>query len=169
MDCGGSFAPYVMDFEHRDPATKSFWILQRAGSVSTARLEAELAKCDIVCANCHRARTYARAMERQRARVLAGRPPKIESRLRREQTELIQHLREVPCADCGERFGFYAMDFDHRIPEDKTAEVPRLLGRVATARLLEEIAKCDIVCANCHRVRTHERRIAKLSISAGVL
>jgi len=47
LDCGRAFPPYVMDFEHRDPTTKSFWILQRAGTVSRERLDAELAKCDI--------------------------------------------------------------------------------------------------------------------------
>lgn len=166
LDCGRAFPPYVMDFEHRDPTTKSFWILQRAGTVSRERLDAELAKCDIVCAICHRARSYRRAIENRRLRILSGNPPTTESRLRRLQTELIQKLRDVPCADCGQRFPFYSMDFDHRIPSEKSTEVPRLLGRVTTDRLLQEISKCDVVCANCHRLRTYSSR---LSSRAGVL
>jgi hypothetical protein len=165
-DCDQTFPPYVMDFEHRDPKTKSFWILQRAGDVSRERLHAEIAKCDIVCANCHRARTYQRAIKLRRLRILSGYPPTLESRLRREQTELIKRLRDRPCADCGQRFPFYAMDFDHQVPIEKSAEVPRLLGRVTTERLLEEIEKCDIVCANCHRMRTYS---AKMKRHAGVL
>jgi L-lysine 2,3-aminomutase len=47
------------------------------------------------------------------------------------------------------------MDFDHRDPADKSFEVPRMLGRVTTQVLLEEVSKCDIVCANCHRDRTY--------------
>jgi len=161
-DCGRRFPPCAMDFDHREPGTKAFWILQRAGSVSVARLTAELDKCDIVCANCHRERTHVRALERRAARIVAGLPPHTESRLRREQTELIQRLRHVPCVDCHELHPFYAMDFDHRTPIHKTSEVPRLLGRVSTPRLLDEIAKCDIVCANCHRIRTEGGRAAKL-------
>jgi hypothetical protein len=164
-DCGGRFPPYAMDFDHRDGDQRVFWVLRRAGSVSHNRLAAELEKCHIVCANCHRARTHARALARRRVRVEAGHPPRVESRLRRDQTALLQQLRDVPCADCDQRFPFFAMDFDHRDPTDKGFEVPRMLGRVTTVELLEEAGKCDIVCANCHRERTYRRRTA----SAGVL
>jgi hypothetical protein len=50
------------------------------------------------------------------------------------------------------------MDFDHREPSTKAATVTRMIGRAGTARILAEVAKCDIVCANCHRDRTHRRR-----------
>jgi hypothetical protein len=46
------------------------------------------------------------------------------------------------------------MDFDHRDPSQKRARVTAMIGRAGTARILAEAAKCDIVCANCHRVRT---------------
>jgi len=154
-DCGGRFPPYAMDFDHRDGDQKAFWVSRRAGSVSRDRLLAELEKCDIVCANCHRARTHARALARRQMRIDAGDRPTIESRLRRDQTALLQQLRDVPCADCQQRFPFFAMDFDHRDPADKLFEVPRMLGRVTTRELLEEASKCDIVCANCHRDRTY--------------
>ena len=160
-DCGGRFPPYAMDFDHRDGDQKAFWVTQRAGSVSRDRLLAELEKCDIVCANRHRARTHARALERRRIRIEAGDPPGIESRLRRDQTALLQQLRDVACADCHQRFPFFAMDFDHRDPADKLFEVPRMLGRVTTQELLEEVSKCDIVCANCHRDRTYRWHAAR--------
>jgi hypothetical protein len=50
------------------------------------------------------------------------------------------------------------MDFDHRDPSVKHAAVPRMIGRAGTKRILEEAAKCDIVSANCHRLRTFVRR-----------
>ena len=159
-DCRGQFPPYVMDFDHRGDAPKDFWILQRAGAVSRERLMNELAKCDIVCANCHRARTHARALESRRMRIEAGRLPTWESRLRREQTALLQELRDVPCADCQQRFPFFAMEFDHRDPKEKAFELSRMLGRLTTTELLLEANKCDIVCANCHRKRTYECRLA---------
>lgn len=48
------------------------------------------------------------------------------------------------------------MDFDHRDPHDKTANLSAAwAGGWTRERVLEEAAKCDVVCANCHRIRTH--------------
>lgn len=51
--CSGSFPAYVMDFHHRDPATKLFTVGQTA-TRGYEGLMAEIAKCDLLCANCHR-------------------------------------------------------------------------------------------------------------------
>jgi hypothetical protein len=50
------------------------------------------------------------------------------------------------------------MEFDHPDAATKTAAVSRMLGHAGLARILDEAAKCDIVCANCHRERTFRRR-----------
>jgi hypothetical protein len=76
----------------------------------------------------------------------------------RRQAAMLDRLRDVPCADCGGRFPPCSMDFDHRSPSEKTSRVPALIGRSGDARILAEAAKCDIVCANCHRERTEVRR-----------
>jgi len=59
MDCGIQFAPYVMQFDHRNPKDK------QAGPATLAhrttdleKLKEELSKCDVVCANCHADRTF---------------------------------------------------------------------------------------------------------------
>lgn len=58
LDCGRSFPPECMDFDHRDPATKLFSVSQAAvGGRSIESVKAEVAKCDLVCACCHRIRT----------------------------------------------------------------------------------------------------------------
>ncbi|MBA3694184.1 MAG: hypothetical protein H0X15_11020 [Acidobacteria bacterium] len=54
-------------------------------------------------------------------------------------------------------FLIYVMDFDHRVGEEKKAHVSRLVGMMNLQNLLDEIEKCDVVCANCHRIRTYER------------
>jgi len=46
------------------------------------------------------------------------------------------------------------MHWDHRPGTDKLGDVSNLLGRLCKQRVLDEIAKCDLVCANCHAVRT---------------
>jgi hypothetical protein len=50
------------------------------------------------------------------------------------------------------------VDFDHAQPEQKRYTVSRMIGRTGTATIMAEVAKCDIVCANCHRDRTFRRR-----------
>lgn len=74
-----------------------------------------------------------------------------------ERVSLLNDLRSRPCSDCGGTFPTVCMDFDHRDPSDKHSEVTSLaFGRLDT--LLAEIDKCDIVCANCHRIRTAKGR-----------
>ena len=68
---------------------------------------------------------------------------------------LIIRIKSVPCMDCGNRFPPHVMDFDH-VRGEKLMTVSGL-GGTSTSRVLREIEKCDIVCANCHRIRTHVR------------
>lgn len=71
---------------------------------------------------------------------------------------ITQKARDVPCADCGVRYPYYVMDFDH-INDDKESSVSELAGTgISVNRLKIEMAKCEVVCSNCHRIRTHDRR-----------
>jgi 5-methylcytosine-specific restriction endonuclease McrA len=54
-DCGGVFHPDVFDFHHTNPAEKEYqWAKLRLFSAKRRRVE--LAKCVLLCANCHRLR-----------------------------------------------------------------------------------------------------------------
>ena len=149
-----------MDFDHRDPSEKSFHIGRRGPYLSRKRLLAELRKCDVVCANCHRVRTLIQHRERL-AGVTRATGAKIEyQRARwRANAAILDQLRDVPCADCGGRFPPCAMEFDHRDASTKVADVTRMINK-ARSRMLAEADKCDIVCTNCHRNRTYLRRNA---------
>jgi hypothetical protein len=72
----------------------------------------------------------------------------------------IREAKDVPCADCGRQFPHYVMDFDHRPGQNKCFNLSIAAGqpRLSWERMEAEIAKCDVVCANCHRERTHQRR-----------
>ena len=70
---------------------------------------------------------------------------------------LMMELKSQPCADCGGTFPPIAMDFDH-IEDNKVKSVSRLSAG-SIDRLMTEIEKCEVVCSNCHRVRTHNRRL----------
>ena len=80
-------------------------------------------------------------------------------RRREEQRELIASFRSRPCADCGIQYPSYVMEFDHA-RGTKSFNIGS--GRYkSTGALLAELSKCDVVCANCHTIRTHFRRIGE--------
>ena len=69
--------------------------------------------------------------------------------------------KAAPCLDCGVSYPPHVMDFDH-VRGVKISNVSVMLARDATKkRAADEIAKCELVCSNCHRVRTHRRKEAK--------
>lgn len=76
-------------------------------------------------------------------------------------TELINRIKDVPCYDCCVKYPPQVMDFDH-VTDNKIANVSDLRNHHSKQKLLDEIAKCQIVCSNCHRNRTHERRKTEL-------
>ncbi len=71
LDCNVAYPHYVMDFDHRDAAEKSF-ILSRGFAYSKKRIVDEIAKCDLVCANCHRERTFSRDEQVRKDRTQEG-------------------------------------------------------------------------------------------------
>jgi len=158
-DCGGRFAPHQMDFDHRDPSQKAFNLCSgRASLKSREQILGEASKCDVVCANCHRLQSRRRHRQWLVSRTPAVSPRIEEQRARwRYNADLLDQRRSVPCADCGGRFAQCSMDFDHRDPSTKESAVTRMISG-STARMLAEVAKCDIVCANWHRLRTFLRR-----------
>ena len=61
------------------------------------------------------------------------------------------------CVDCGEN-RIVTLEFDHRDPASKRFNISSWrLSTISLQDLKDEIDKCDVVCANCHRVRTAER------------
>lgn len=81
-----------------------------------------------------------------------------KQRMERLYEERLAKAKDAPCLDCGGRFPPECMDFDH-IPErgKKVTSVARAARRFSQKRFEEELAKCELVCANCHRIRTRER------------
>ena len=72
-----------------------------------------------------------------------------------DMAEFIRRAKEKPCADCGVQYEYFAMDFDHLGDKQMTlGSQGRKSGR---KKIEEEILKCDVVCAVCHRYRTQSR------------
>lgn len=78
-------------------------------------------------------------------------------RYRDKRRAFLDALKDRPCVDCGIQYPPHVMDFDHRNSETKTKVLAHMVYMNHEA-VLKEAAKCDVVCSNCHRVRTYERR-----------
>lgn len=78
---------------------------------------------------------------------------------REEVSAAVRSLKlERGCTDCGYNEHPAALDFDHRPGVAKTMNISDMVGLGKTwLEIMTEIDKCDIVCANCHRIRTVER------------
>lgn len=73
---------------------------------------------------------------------------------------LKEYKESNPCTDCGKTYPAYVMDLDH-LPGTKKLYAPnQLVNKLSWASAQREIAKCELVCSNCHRERTHARKLA---------
>lgn len=78
-------------------------------------------------------------------------------RRRLESLEYVRRLKLEPCTDCGRTYPFPAMDWDHCRGE-KVMDIALMVRRgLSRGRLDAELAKCDLVCKNCHAMRTWRR------------
>lgn len=77
-------------------------------------------------------------------------------RLRQRRNDFVNRAKMKPCADCGIQYNPWVMEFDHRDPGQKINCISLIKAHSFEA-LKIEIAKCDVVCANCHCERTHKQ------------
>jgi hypothetical protein len=232
VDCGAT-DPVILDFDHRERSSKLAEVARLAQRKPWPQVLAEIEKCDVRCANCHRRKTarqlgWAKLLRSRteiahlidqpllvrleevdqapqadigartcctcglvkpvsefalknkergtrstkcrscqaaysREHYRRNRPAYLERtatqrRFNREECrqQVYNYLMEHPCADCGEGDPI-VLEFDHRDPSKKRASISRLINHVTWAALQREIARCDVRCANCHRVRTAEQ------------
>ena len=73
-----------------------------------------------------------------------------------QRKRLIASYKDRPCADCGGVFPPYVMDFDH-VRGEKLMDVSAMTNW-NLEKIISEIGKCEVVCSNCHRIRTHSRK-----------
>lgn len=74
--------------------------------------------------------------------------------------EFLNRAKMKPCVDCGIQYNPWVMDFDHRDPSAKEFSIG-MNKRRSLKNLQIEIDKCDVVCANCHRERTHKQTLSE--------
>jgi hypothetical protein len=138
VDCGYATCPQALQFHHRDPSTKDFRLGEFNGSL--ARLIEEAAKCDLVCANCHRIR-HAREAAASRHRIV---------KLRRDTKRRAIALFGALCLACGCAPAPAALEFHHPDPSKKEFAISVDGIYRSWEKVQKELENCVMLCANCH-------------------
>lgn len=73
--------------------------------------------------------------------------------VRENRAKILEVLKQSVCADCGYS-DIRALDFDHVRGTKRTGVLSMVNRGFAWATIAEEITKCEVVCCNCHRIRT---------------
>lgn len=74
------------------------------------------------------------------------------------ELEAVQSFKErAGCSDCLEKYPHYVLEFDHLPGFKKFGQVSHILKKYGPDKAWEEIAKCEVVCSNCHKIRTNTR------------
>ena len=72
----------------------------------------------------------------------------------RNRQLVLDYMLEHPCINCGEADPL-VLEFDHRDPSEKSFCISNACSRKRSLNVIkEEIKKCDVLCANCHRRKT---------------
>lgn len=154
IDCGEG-DPRVLDFDHLGQKSALVSALAAWGAPQP-RLEAEIARCAIRCANCHGRITARRAGWSRLAGDVDDPRRGFSTPVRRNLNHVHGILAAGRCADCGEA-DMLVLEFDH--VGVKRGQISKMAWNVSLATLEQELANCEIRCCNCHRRVTHERRV----------
>lgn len=72
--------------------------------------------------------------------------------------KIIEYLLDHPCVDCNEN-NIIVLEFDHINPSEKSSNISVMAsGNYSWKRIKEEIDKCEVRCANCHKIKTAEQQ-----------
>ena len=92
---------------------------------------------------------------------------KKRERLPDNRSNLWKYLLANPCIDCGET-DLIVLEFDHLDPLTKTANISEMMSSYTWKRIRKEIDKCEVRCANCHRIKT-AHQFGWYTVTMGVL
>jgi len=118
------------------------------------RVKRDVQRQDKYCRVCRA--QYQRGHYEKHKEIYIERSRRRKKQLTAERAKyMVELFRARPCADCGETDPL-VLEFDHLV--DKKFNVGAGMRERSLQSVQDEIAKCDVVCANCHRRRTALRR-----------
>ena len=116
------------------------------------------------CRECRRA--YDRRYYRERGK--AARQARKRARTITERAWMAALKEGLPCTDCGRAFPPWVMHWDHLPGYEKLGCISAMVGSRSRATTIAELRKCELVCANCHVLRTISRARAQKERSRSV-
>jgi hypothetical protein len=89
----------------------------------------------------------------------SSREAEYKRQARDRNKDYVRKIKEKsPCSDCEKYYHYSQMDFDH-VDGKKKHNIARYANSAVSIKTIkDEIAKCEVVCANCHRLRTWSRQ-----------
>lgn len=151
--CADCAEPVVLEFDHVGEKVGEVSVLLERASLQAFR--AEMERCEVVCANCHRQRTAARAGWRRLMGDAALNEP-LRPRRARNVRWVYELLSRSACVDCGCDEPL-VLDFDH-VGEKRGGVMVLAWSEYSLKTLEKEVAGCEVRCCNCHRRRTAAMR-----------
>jgi hypothetical protein len=98
----------------------------------------------------------------------AGQKEKTRIRTNRNRTikkREIWDMKEASgCVDCKEKYPHYMLEFDHLPEFEKIGSPTQLMQTYSWSKAMDEMDKCEIVCANCHKIRTWSRYLETIGL-----
>lgn len=168
----GETGPECLDYHHREQEEKTKAVNKLIlHGYGRDQLRKEISRCDILCANCHRKEHHDPSgrldfttiqkerleeifLDKSRWRALVGVwIIDCTYEYRAELGAFLFAYKQTSngCSRCSEAHPA-CLDFHHVDPDDKTHSVSGLTAyEPSREELLEEVGKCELLCANCHR------------------
>lgn len=135
--------PFVLQFHHIKE--KSFTISAEIRDKSFEDIKNEVAKCIVICGNCHMKIT------RSNGNIWIN-PYVTKPSIAIIRKYILDYLISHPCVDCGERDPA-VLEFDH-VRDKKLFTISLKCNNYSLDKIKDEIEKCEIRCTNCHLKRT---------------
>lgn len=142
--CTLFFPYYMMDFDHlRDKKHEISDLV--AGLRSLKLIWSEIEKTQLLCKNCHAIISFERTYS------------KFSKKQVRSARNYVEEIKKLEwCIDCKKLWPYYVLHFDH-ITNDKCFDISWGVYNKSIAAIKLEIKKCELVCSNCHAIRTQDR------------
>lgn len=126
-----------LDFHHIDPKEKTIKICDAAHFWGRTRLITEMAKCIILCSNCHR------KLHKHDLQTTTSRKIVVTNR------HFLHNLKANSCCKSCDEKDLCCLEFHHT--KNKSFNISDAIWRFGLSKLKSEINKCIILCSNCHR------------------
>lgn len=157
--CGETRLP-TLEFDHLNPEEKKRRLttgkrmresIVRAGGFQT--ILNEMKKCQVLCSFCHNTKSFSPVYR------------KIKRNKRYIQFVMDNKIKIGSCKSCAKKVtdkNYCCFQFDHIDPHTKSYTIANMRSK-SQDLISAEIAKCQLLCANCHAIKTHKERAANAS------